>query len=151
MALQLMVAKLQMDIFFFFLSTCRSRGENLEERLKKVYTYPPSPDCPFVLLCCLTAEYIPVKSDFKTLSVQVLLSLNYFVYCFGLCSSLRFCPVTSAGMHWMWCYTIRGSLNVRSCRDKGMSWQKVNGVGEGSCKRRNRLVEEPAGKDQWFI
>lgn len=62
----------------FFLSARRSRGENLEEESLYLPSKSPLSFCP----SRLTAEYIPVKSDFKTLSVQVAR-----LFCLLLCSS----------------------------------------------------------------
>lgn len=50
----------------------------------------------------------------------------------------------------MWRYSIRGSLNVRSCRDSGTPWQKVNGVGGvGGEEEAVQAEESPGGKACW--
>lgn len=67
-----------------------------------------------------SGEKIPIRDA----SYITFLCLLFLVWVNFFDSSLS----TSAGMCGMWCCSITGSLNVRSCRDKRTRRQKVNGA-----------------------
>lgn len=139
------VARIQMDKCFSFVSLFSSFFYSLQQgRLKKKQ---------LVLDLSLdswlySGEKIPIRDA----SYITFLCLLFLVWVNFFDSSLS----TSAGMCGMWCCSITGSLNVRSCRDKRTRRQKVNGAtamggGGGGHQWRNGLVEMHAGKDQWLI
>lgn len=130
------VARIQMDKCFSFVSLFSSFFSSLQQgRLKKKQ---------FVLDLSLDSWlYSGGKIPIRDASYITFLCLLFLVCVNFFDSSLS----TSAGMCGMWCCSITGSLNVRSCRDKRTRRQKVNGA---TAMRGGAPVEEwPGGNACW--